>query len=54
MASSISTYTGYDGNLIRKLTAGNWNVDDFRTRAIKGIDEDRRLIYFTATAHSPH
>ncbi|MDP9083222.1 MAG: S9 family peptidase [Pseudomonadota bacterium] len=43
----------YDGHLIRQLTSGNWTVDDFRARAIKGIDEARRLIYFTATADSP-
>jgi dipeptidyl-peptidase-4 len=40
---------GYDGHLIRQLTAGAWNVDDFRPRAIKGIDEKSRLVYFTAT-----
>jgi dipeptidyl-peptidase-4 len=28
-------------------------VDDFRTRAIKGIDEKNRLIYFSATQKSP-
>jgi dipeptidyl-peptidase-4 len=28
-------------------------VDDFRARAIKGIDEKNRLIYFTATEKSP-
>ena len=44
---------GYDGRLKRQLTAGPWNVDDFRARAIKGIDEKRRLIYFTATEKSP-
>ena len=44
---------GYDGRLKRQLTAGAWNVDDFRARAIKGIDEKRRLIYFTATEKSP-
>jgi dipeptidyl-peptidase 4 len=43
----------YEGHLLRQLTAGAWNVDDFRTRAIKGIDEKNRLIYFTATAKSP-
>ena len=43
----------YQGNLKRQLTAGEWNVDDFRARAIKGIDEKRRLVYFTATAASP-
>ncbi len=43
----------YDGHLKRRLTAGPWNVDDFRARAIKGIDEKRRPIYFTATEKSP-
>ena len=42
-----------DGHPLRQLTAGNWSIDDFRARAIKGIDEDRRLVYFTATANSP-
>lgn len=43
----------YEGSLIRPLTSGEWNVDDFRHRAIKGIDEKNRLIYFTATEKSP-
>jgi dipeptidyl-peptidase-4 len=43
----------YDGRLVRQLTAGEWNVDDFRTRAIKGIDETHRVIFFTATEKSP-
>jgi dipeptidyl-peptidase-4 len=43
----------YEGHLLRPLTAGPWNVDDFRARAIKGIDEKHRLIYFTATEKSP-
>ena len=43
----------YAGRCLRQLTRGAWNVDDFRQRAIKGIDETRRLIYFTATADSP-
>jgi len=43
----------YDAHLLRQLTAGAWNVDDFRTRAIKGIDEKNRLVYFTATEKSP-
>jgi dipeptidyl-peptidase 4 len=43
----------YHGQMLRQLTAGDWMVDDFRARAIKGIDEGRRLVYFTATAHSP-
>jgi dipeptidyl-peptidase-4 len=42
-----------DGTLVRRLTAGAWNVGDFRGRAIKGIDEKRRLVYFTANERSP-
>jgi len=41
------------GRLRRQLTAGAWTVDDFRARAIKGIDEKYRWVYFTATAHGP-
>jgi dipeptidyl-peptidase 4 len=43
----------YGGHLVRRLTAGRWNVDDFRARAIKAIDEKHRLIYFAATEKSP-
>jgi dipeptidyl-peptidase 4 len=43
----------YDGRLIRRLTAGDWMVDDFRARATMGIDEKKRLIYFTATEKTP-
>ena len=43
----------YDGRLIRQLTAGKWIVDDFRKRAVMGVDEEKRLIYFTATEKSP-
>jgi dipeptidyl-peptidase-4 len=43
----------YRGRLLRRLTAGAWNVDDFRARAIKAVDESRRLVYFTGTATSP-
>jgi dipeptidyl-peptidase-4 len=43
----------YDGRMLRQLTAGEWNVDDFRARAIKAIDEKNRLIYFTATEKTP-
>ena len=39
---------GNDGVLIRQLTAGPWNVDDFRERAVKGVDEKRRRVYFSA------
>ena len=44
---------GCDGRLLRQLTAGAWNVDDFRARAVKGIDEKNRLVYFTATEKKP-
>jgi dipeptidyl-peptidase 4 len=57
-ASSRDGYThlylyDYDGNLIRQLTAGKWVVDDFRKRAVMGIDENTRTVYFTATEKSP-
>jgi len=42
-----------EGHLLRQITAGDWDVDDFRTRAIKGIDENKRLVYFTATEKAP-
>jgi len=42
-----------DGTLLRRLTLGAWNVGDFRGRAIKGIDEKRREVYFTANQRSP-
>jgi dipeptidyl-peptidase 4 len=43
----------YQGHLLRQLTQGEWNVDDFRVRAIKAIDEKHRLVYFTATEANP-
>jgi dipeptidyl-peptidase 4 len=43
----------YQGTLKRQLTAGRWNVDDFRKRAIKSVDEAHRLVYFMATEKSP-
>jgi len=43
----------YEGRLIRRLTSGEWNVDDFRHRAVKGVDEKDRMIYFSATEKSP-
>jgi dipeptidyl-peptidase 4 len=43
----------YSGRLLRRLTAGQWNVDDFRARAIKAIDEQQRRVYFSATEKSP-
>jgi len=57
-ASSRDGYThlylyDYEGHLIRQLTAGNWVVDDFRKRAVMGIDEKSRTVYFTATEKSP-
>jgi dipeptidyl-peptidase 4 len=42
-----------DGQLIRRLTAGSWDVTAPAGRAIKAIDEPRRLVYFTATEKSP-
>jgi dipeptidyl-peptidase 4 len=57
-ASSRDGYThlylyDYAGHCLRQITAGAWNVDDFRLRAIKGIDEEGRLVYFTATKQCP-
>jgi dipeptidyl-peptidase-4 len=43
----------YDGRMIRQLTAGKWVVDDFRKRAVMGVDEAKRLVYFSATEKSP-
>ena len=43
----------YAGQLLRRLTAGPWCVDDFLGRAVKGVDEKQRLIYFTATEKNP-
>ncbi len=40
-----------DGRLLRRLTQGDWVVDDFRHRAIKSVDEKHRRVYFMATAH---
>jgi dipeptidyl-peptidase-4 len=42
-----------DGHLIRQLTAGNWVVDDFRKRAVMGVDEKTRTVYFSATEKDP-
>jgi dipeptidyl-peptidase-4 len=42
-----------DGRVERQLTAGGWNVTDFRERAIRGVDEKRRLVYFLANKRSP-
>lgn len=43
-----------DGTLVRALTGGEWNVvGDGGRRALKGVDEKRGLVYFTANAESP-
>lgn len=42
-----------DGHLVRRVTAGAWNVVEFRGRAIKAVDEQRRLVYFVANERSP-
>jgi dipeptidyl-peptidase 4 len=57
-ASARDGYThlylyGTDGQLIRQLTAGKWVVDDFRKRAVMGVDEKTRTVYFIATEKSP-
>ena len=43
----------YTGHCIRRITSGAWIVDDFRSRAVKGVDETHRLVYFTATERTP-
>ena len=57
-ASARDGYThlylyGTDGRLIRQLTAGKWVIDDFRKRAVMGVDEKARAVYFIATEKSP-
>lgn len=43
-----------DGHLIRPLTSGPWEVTgDARERAIRGVDEQRGLVYFMAGVGSP-
>jgi dipeptidyl-peptidase-4 len=43
-----------DGKLVRALTSGPWNVvGDGGRRAVKGVDEKRGLVYFTANAATP-
>lgn len=37
-----------NGTLLRQITQGDWMVDD-----IRGVDEKRGRVYFTATAESP-
>ena len=39
---------GAGGNLIRSLTAGEWLVDE-----LKGVDEEKGFVYFTASKESP-
>jgi dipeptidyl-peptidase 4 len=44
----------WTGKLIRPLTRGEWQVTgDNDTHGMRGIDEDRGLIYFIANAESP-
>ena len=43
-----------DGRLVRQLTQGDWTLTaGGRGRAIKGVDEQRGLVYFTANIDSP-
>ncbi len=45
---------GYDGRLVRALTAGDWDVAGERQQAaVLGVDEARGLVYFMATEKSP-
>ena len=37
-----------DGKLLQQVTDGRWEVSSF-----EGIDEDKGLLYFTATEHNP-
>jgi dipeptidyl-peptidase-4 len=37
-----------DGKLLRQVTEGQWEVSSFES-----LDEDKSLLYFTATEHSP-
>jgi dipeptidyl-peptidase-4 len=39
---------GMDGRLVRQLTEGKWDVE-----RIAGVDEERRIVYFTASVTSP-
>jgi dipeptidyl-peptidase 4 len=44
----------WSGHLIRPLTRGDWQVTgDNDTHAMRGVDEDRGLVYFIANADSP-
>ncbi|NBU24690.1 MAG: S9 family peptidase, partial [Gammaproteobacteria bacterium] len=43
-----------DGRLLRQVTAGEWMVvGSSRERAIKGVDETRGLVYFSANRDTP-
>ena len=37
-----------DGKLLKQVTDGKWEV-----RSVDGVDEDKGLVYFSATEHSP-
>jgi dipeptidyl-peptidase-4 len=44
----------WTGKLIRPLTQGEWQVTgDNDTHAMRGVDEDRGLVYFLANTESP-
>ena len=44
----------WDGHLVRPLTQGDWMVTgDNDSRGIRGVDEQRGLVYFIANAQSP-
>ncbi len=44
----------WSGNLVRALTQGDWQVTgDNDTHGVRGVDEDRGLVYFLANADSP-
>jgi dipeptidyl-peptidase-4 len=44
----------WDGRLIRPLTQGDWQVTgDNDTHALRGVDEKRGFVYFTANKDSP-
>ncbi len=44
----------WNGHLIRPLTQGDWLVTgDNDTHGMRGVDEDRGLVYFMANAESP-
>jgi dipeptidyl-peptidase 4 len=56
-----STRTGFkhlylyddEGQLIRPLTSGDWVVEGDGDRAVRGVDEQRGVVYFMANAQSP-